>query len=150
VHSTPGQDFDHLPYDNKIDTNIYGPAVAPYPPPAPLPSASTDGDDLLADAEALQRLVGRTGMRKQREELNFVDIHNDDIKPTPREWMVTALTDESERGDPGPRCTIKGEKKKKHQITYLAALAKERENVLKQQWANNAQTRRATQSKYGF
>ena len=91
-------------------------------------------------------------LRKKRagQEISFIEIKNDDIKPDAREWMTNALTDDSEKGEPGPKCMIKGEKKRKHQITYLAALAKEREHVLKQQWSANAQTRRATQSKYGF
>ena len=40
--------------------------------------------------------------------------------------------------------------KRKHQITYLAFQAKEREQLLKNQWAANAQTKRQTQAKYGF
>ena len=145
---------EHQRYDNDgidADADAFGPAVAPYPPPAPMSSTSSS-DDFLPDADALQRLVGKTGLRKKRpgEEISFIEIHNDDIKPSAREWMANSLTEESEKGEPGPKCNIKGEKKRKHQITYLAALAKEREHVLKQQWAQNSQTRRATQSKYGF
>jgi hypothetical protein len=57
------------------------------------------------------------------EEFNLIEVNNDDIKPDPREWMTKALTDESERGDPGPKCTIKGQKKRKHQvIIFLSSL----------------------------
>ena len=152
VQSTPLSDVQHERYRNDVAaSDIYGPAVAPYPPPAAVPSTSSR-NNLIDDAEALQRLVGKSGMRKKRpgEEISFIEVNNDDIKPDPREWMTKALTEDSEKGEPGPKCNIKGEKKRKHQITYLAALAKERENVLKQQWSQNAQTRRATQSKYGF
>jgi proline-rich protein PRCC len=40
--------------------------------------------------------------------------------------------------------------KKKHQITYLAAEAKAREEELQNQWAQNRNARRQTQNKYGF
>jgi len=43
-----------------------------------------------------------------------------------------------------------GMMKRKHQITYLAAEAKAREEELQNQWAQNRTARRATQSKYGF
>jgi len=94
----------------------------------------------------MQRIIGR---KTKVGQINFVEVKNDDIKPDPRDWMVKALSEDQE-GQPGPKNTIKGERKKKHQITYLAAMAKENEHVLKQQWSQNAHTRRATQSKYGF
>jgi hypothetical protein len=36
------------------------------------------------------------------------------------------------------------------QITYLAAMAKENEHKLKEQWAKNAANRKAAGAKYGF
>lgn len=42
------------------------------------------------------------------------------------------------------------QQKRKHQITYLAYEAKERELELKNQWAENRFTKKQTQSKYGF
>ena len=35
-------------------------------------------------------------------------------------------------------------------FTYLAAMAKEKEQELKKQWSENAQSRRAAGNKYGF
>ena len=46
--------------------------------------------------------------------------------------------------------TIKGERKTKHQITWLAAEAKQNENKLKKQWAESASNKRAAGNKYGF
>ncbi|KRZ57138.1 Proline-rich protein PRCC, partial [Trichinella nativa] len=40
--------------------------------------------------------------------------------------------------------------KRKHQITYLAHLATEREEQLQQQWASNRQRRQDARRKYGF
>lgn len=63
--------------------------------------------------------------------------------------MTKAMTEE-DADRPGPKCTIKGQTRKKHQITYLAAMAKENEYKLRQQWANNAAAKKAAGSKYGF
>ncbi len=40
--------------------------------------------------------------------------------------------------------------KRKHQITWLAIRAREREYELKQQWAQSSMSRAQTQAKYGF
>ncbi len=72
-----------------------------------------------------------------------------DIAADTREWLTKALTEDDDN-KPGPRNTIKGQTKRKHQITYLAAVAKENEHKLKQQWAQNAATKKAAGTKYGF
>ena len=51
---------------------------------------------------------------------------------------------------PGPKNTVVGNQKRKHQITYLAAAAKENEHKLKATWATSAANRRASAQKYGF
>ena len=130
-------------------------AIAPYPPvgPSTLPSA----DDLMENAEALERLAGR--VRKGRGGQNkiqgkeaisqsIIEVNQGDLTADPREWLTKTLTQEDDT--PGPRCNIGGTSKRKHQITYLAAMAKQNENDLKKQWSENAQSRRAHQSKYGF
>ena len=113
----------------------------------PLPPTYPDQSDLTADAEAMQRLVGKNTIKQKKEEVNFIEVNQDDLKPDTREWLTKALTEEPERG---PKNEIKGERKRKHQITYLAAMAKEREHELRQAWAANSQARRAAANKYGF
>lgn len=44
----------------------------------------------------------------------------------------------------------KGLAKSRHQITYLAHQAKERDWELRQEWATSAENRRASANKYGF
>ena len=63
--------------------------------------------------------------------------------------MTKALT-EDDADKPGPKNTIVGNSRRKHQITYLAAMAKEKEQELKKAWAASASNRRAAASKYGF
>lgn len=126
-----------------------GPATAPYPPPPPTRSEEVQ-EDLLANEEALERLAGRINKRRRGEQCdNVIDVNYEDIKPDEREWLTKALT-EDDADKPGPKNTIGGNMKRKHQITYLAAMAKEREQDLKKQWAANAQTRKTASSKYGF
>lgn len=105
--------------------------------------------DLQLDDEAIQKLCGRKG--RNREEIQIMDVSSNDIMPDQREWLTKQLTEEqprhsSKKGMFGPS----SQQKRKHQITYLAHIAKENELELKNQWANNRQTRKQTQSKYGF
>ena len=129
-------------------------AIAPYPPVGPsLPPSQ----DLMDNTEALERLAGRVrkgrgGQNKiaGREMIpdNIIEVNQGDLTADPNEWMTKALTQDDNA--PGPRCNIGGQTKRKHQLTYLAAMAKQNENELKKQWAENSQSRRAHQSKYGF
>jgi len=130
-----------------------GPAVAPYPPPAPTYTASSS-DDLVDNEEAILRLAGKQNkLREMKDDganggLNIVDIHGDDMKGDPRVWLTKALTEEK-----APRPTGKGPKglaKTRHQITYLAHQAKERDWELKQEWATARENRMASRNKYGF
>ena len=127
----------------------FGPATAPYPPPPPQPSSSKQ--DLMDNEEAIERLAGRVNKRRKGEEglNNVIDVNFEDIKPDEREWLTKALT-EDDADAPGPKNMIKGNERRKHQITYLAAYAKENENQLKKQWSTAAQNRRAAANKYGF
>ena len=129
-------------------------AIAPYPPVGPSRSQETD---LMDNTEALERLAGRVrkgrggqnkigGMESISD--NIIEVNQGDLTADPREWLTKTLTQDDEA--PGPRCNIGGTTKRKHQITYLAAMAKQNENELKKQWAENSQSRRAHQSKYGF
>ncbi|XP_034239922.1 proline-rich protein PRCC [Thrips palmi] len=107
------------------------------------------GEDLPLDDEALKKLCGRKG--RNREEIQILDVSGDSIMPDQREWLTKQLTEEQPR--PSSKSKLFGpssQQKRKHQITYLAHVAKENELELKNQWANNRQTRKQTQSKYGF
>jgi len=130
-----------------------GPAVAPYPPPAPTYAASSS-NHLVDNDEALMRLAGKQNKLKEMKEdgenggLNIIDLHEDDMKGDPRVWLTKAMTEEQ-----APRPTGKGPKglaKTRHQITYLAHQAKERDWELKQEWATSRENRRASMNKYGF
>lgn len=102
------------------------------------------------DQEAMIRLMGKR--RGKGEEINFIDVSADDALLTRDEWMTKALSEEK----PSHSFSKKKEglpsqkQKQKHQITYLAHQAKERELELKNNWAQNRMTKMQTQAKYGF
>jgi len=124
-----------------------GPAVAPYPPPPP--TYPDPSNSLIDDQEAINRLAGKANKMKEfKEDLNIIDINEDDMKGDPREWLTKAMTEEK-----APRPSGKGPKglaKTRHQITYLAHQAKERDWELKQEWATARENRNASRNKYGF
>lgn len=123
-----------------------GPAVAPYPPPMP---TYRDADNLLDNQEAIDRLAGKSAKRKEfKEDMQIIDINEEDMKGDPRVWLTKAMTEEQ-----APRPSGKGPKglaKTRHQITYLAHQAKERDWELKQEWATARENRNASRNKYGF
>ncbi|XP_068243124.1 proline-rich protein PRCC [Palaemon carinicauda] len=102
------------------------------------------------DHEAMIRLMGKR--RGKGEEIKFIDVSADDALLTRDEWMTKSLTEEKpthsyskkREGLPSQK------QKQKHQITYLAHQAKERELELKNNWAQNRMTKMQTQAKYGF
>lgn len=148
----PGSHPSHQFRYDEDKASEYSEVTAPYPPPPPEPRSANGTGQMQPSQEALQRLAGAASKRRKVEEEGFnqiIDLNFDDIKPDEREWLTKALT-EDDADAPGPKNTIKGERKTKHQITWLAAEAKQNENKLKKQWAENASNKRATGNKYGF
>jgi len=148
----PGSHPSHQFRYDEDQVSDYSAVTAPYPPPPPEPRSSNGNGPMQPSQEALQRLAGAASKRRKLEEEGFnqiIDVNFDDIKPDEREWLTKALT-EDDADKPGPKNTIKGERKTKHQITWLAAEAKQNENKLKKQWAESASNKRAAGNKYGF
>lgn len=108
------------------------------------------GSHSTIDEEAMLRLAGKR--RGKGEVINFIDVIADDALLTRDEWMTKALTEEKPtQGFSKKREGLPTQKQKqKHQITYLAHQAKERELELKNNWAQNRMTKMQTQAKYGF
>lgn len=100
----------------------------------------------------IEALVGaRAAKRTRYDDIQFIDISQDQVKPSQDEWMRTSLQAETEPQQRGALPIAPGAgTKKKHQITYLAYQAKANEQELQATWAANRQSRRQTQSKYGF
>lgn len=114
----------------------------------PSSSNASERDDINIEA-----LIGvRAAKRSRKEDIQFIDISQDQVTLNHDEWKRNQLQNETQyqptgrlvTGDPGAGT------KKKHQITYLAHQAKANEAELQAMWATNRQSRRQTQSKYGF
>ncbi|XP_065672903.1 uncharacterized protein LOC100205322 isoform X2 [Hydra vulgaris] len=105
--------------------------------------------DAQLDNDAIKALVG--GKRKfRKEDINIIDVKGEDLQLSKGEYLKNLTQDSGYR----PKVSKKDEprklEKRKHQITYLAYQAKEREHELRQAWSISKATRRDTQSKYGF
>lgn len=111
----------------------------------PQPAAAAAG----IDEAAIMRLAGKRG---RADVINFIDVNADDALLTKQEWMTKALSEEKpQHGFSRKREGLPTQKQKqKHQITYLAHQAKERELDLKNTWALNRMTKMQSQAKYGF
>lgn len=118
------------------------------------PMESISQTDMALDDAAMEKLCG-SGKRTKRariEDINIVDIRGDEVMPSQEEWMRHALANSTEipKAKPAAGTEASGLSKRKHQITYLAYQAKANEQELQAMWAANRQSRRQTQSKYGF
>lgn len=103
------------------------------------------------DAVALEKLCG-VGARKRKGEMpdEILDISVDSIVGDAYSWLSKDLTKEQEHSSFKKAKNLSVVERRKHQITYLASQAKEKELELRNQWANSRMTRKQTQSKYGF
>ncbi|XP_046403916.1 proline-rich protein PRCC [Ischnura elegans] len=132
--------FPQRPSENDI--------VTPLPEALPEPQ---EENALQLDDDAINRLCGRRG-REEIIEAQVIDVSGAMHLPDPKEWLTKQFTEEQEtrshshRKRDGPTT----QQRRKHQITYLAFQAKERELELKNQWAQNKMSRKQTQAKYGF
>ncbi|XP_050402520.2 proline-rich protein PRCC [Patella vulgata] len=98
--------------------------------------------------EQFLRLQGKK--ERGKEEINIIDANMDDMINNDIE-ITRSLTEESEYKAHRKKDNMPSSKqKRKHQITYLAFQAKERELELKNSWAQGRASKRQTQSKYGF
>lgn len=125
-------------------------------PKLPVPEQEFNVDsrgNVAFDEKAMQYLCGKRGVKRKNVELesaNIIEINGEDIKPDEREWLVKALTEEPIHRPVSLGSGPGGQSKRKHQITYLAHQAKAMELELQNQWSQSRQSRKQTQSKYGF
>lgn len=116
------------------------------------PSSSSYVQD--TDNINIEALIGaRAAKRARKGDIQFIDISQDQVGLSHDEWQRNQLQSETQFVPTGRLNVGEGPgtgTKKKHQITYLAYQAKANEAELQAMWANNRQSRRQTQSKYGF
>lgn len=141
-----GSSSVNQPYYNQ-DTETY---TYTYPTGTTAAVAQAQGqqEETDLDLEKLHKLQGR---RNRREEINIVDVNAADQVGDSAAMLAKYGTEEIAYAPSRKKKDMPtSQQRRKHQITYLAFQAKERELELRQQWSANRQTRRQTQSKYGF
>lgn len=113
--------------------------------------AQNDQDFSNLDDEAIEKLCG-TRARKRKAEISeeVIDINVDSMVGDAYMWLSKDLTKGHEHTGYKKAKNLSVVERRKHQITYLASQAKEKEMELRNQWANSRMTRKQTQSKYGF
>uniref|UniRef100_A0A182S906 Proline-rich protein PRCC n=1 Tax=Anopheles maculatus TaxID=74869 RepID=A0A182S906_9DIPT len=106
----------------------------------------------LASETALSALIGGNRAKRARiEEVDLIEITSADIVPSKEDFLRRQLQDETGYVPTGHlvgdwTCTSK----RKSHITQLASKAQANAQELEAMWAANRQSRRQTQSKYGF
>lgn len=107
---------------------------------------SEDFQQLLG---AKERNLSRHG--KRGEEINFVDVSQSNNVGSFEEWQLK-YGHVQDQMKPGGRQSHKtgSTDKRKHQLTWLATQARERESELQLKWASGTQARRAAKMRYGF
>lgn len=109
-------------------------------------------DTELGNKQALATLIGGNKAKRARvDNVNIIDINSADIVPSKEDFLRRKLQDETGYVPTGHltgdwTCTSK----RKSHITYLASKAQANAQELEAMWSSNRQSRRQTQSKYGF
>ena len=93
-----------------------------------------------------------TGLKRKRPIImeNIIEINQSDLLGDVEISQSKRLTEEADYMAQIPSAKFSGQEKRKHQMTYLAYQAKERELELKNQWSANRASKRETRKKYGF
>lgn len=105
-----------------------------------------------ADEEAiktydLKKLVAEKFGEEPPEDISIVDVNIKDHMERNRDW-IKSISEEKpqELQEAPPNSTAR----RKHQITFLAYQAKQRELSLKNEWSTNKYAKSQTRAKYGF
>jgi hypothetical protein len=99
----------------------------------------------LADQEAWMKLCGN---KRKKEEIEFIDVNAQEIVGNNRAELMKQITEEYKPG--GIKDYGLGTGRKKSQITYLAFVARERDQELKAMWAQQKFAKQQAKQKYGF
>ncbi|XP_074651019.1 proline-rich protein PRCC-like [Tubulanus polymorphus] len=112
------------------------------------PQHSLEDVDRFIQDEEFIKFAGKKFSSK--EDIAIIDVHAD--SQMSRVEVMKSLSEETDMRSHSQRNKgmPSGQHRRKHQITYLAFQAKEREIELKNQWAQNRMNKRTAQSKYGF
>lgn len=125
----------------KLDKN---PPIVHNMPDVPTASSSTIPVD---DDYTLKKKIAARFGDETADQISIMDVNVNDHLYQNKEYLKTISLEQPQevKGD-APNATAK----RKHQITYLAYQAKQRELALKNEWAANKVAKSQTRAKYGF
>ncbi|KAK9510024.1 hypothetical protein O3M35_004898 [Rhynocoris fuscipes] len=142
--STPLDEKNVAAVEHQPDTSAQ--IVATDESQAQMSQYSSDASEVELDKEALEKLCGRRGKRLAGE-IEMVNVSGAELVGDSKLWLAKDLTTQKVHAK---KAKFDPLQRRKHQITFLAAHAREQELELSNQWANNRMTRKQTQAKYGF
>ena len=99
----------------------------------------------VLDTQAWLRFCGG---KRNKEAIEIKDVNANDILGDPQANLMKQITGDYK--PPSNRDYFAGGSRKKHQITYLAFVAKERDQELKNAWSQSKFNRQQAKAKYGF
>lgn len=100
----------------------------------------------VVDDEAWKKFCGAN--KKKKEQIEIVDVKATDLVGDVQANLMKQIT--GDYNPPSNRDFFSSSSKRKHQITYLAYVAKEREQELKSAWAQGKFNKMQSRMKYGF
>jgi len=104
--------------------------------------------DISQDVTLKKKILQKFG-EETADDIQIIDVNVNQQLGSSNEWLKNISQESDEQYKyRGPAPT--GSAKRKHQITYLAFQAKQRELELKNEWAKNRITKNQTRAKYGF
>ncbi|KAA0203530.1 hypothetical protein HAZT_HAZT008264 [Hyalella azteca] len=121
--------------------------------------AEDEGDEGVPTADAddavnVKKKLGpsNAGKKRKLDELEIIDVNRDDALLSRDELMNQVVSQQKPSQSHSKK---KGnlpsqQQKRKHQITYLAHQAKEREIELQNEWSSGKMKKMQTRAKYGF
>lgn len=88
------------------------------------------------------------GKKNSKETIELMNVKANDIMGDTKSNLMKQITKEYK--PPSNRDYFGSGSKRKHQITYLAFVAKERDQELRETWAQNKFNKTQARQKYGF
>lgn len=135
--SSYGNDTDEEEEEEIVEDKVINPVYNQYVDSA----SSVDTNSPVAE---ILKFEGKK-RRLDNSIINIVDVNVKDVIEKNKEDLLKSLTAEQIK----PARTM-GTGRRHHQITYLAMMAKEREQELNKQWSDNKFNRKLSKTKYGF
>jgi len=153
----PSQMYNHAAYSGEASSSTGYDEYQEEPPTKRSRKPMTDEEAI----KLIKRYEADSLGLAMPDDLEIIDVnvksHMGDIKANLVKNITTIPTKEAaaaalaaQGGDGKKEKKPDGVAKRKHQITYLAYLAKANEEKLQNEWAKNRLTKRQTQAKYGF